>query len=586
MFGHWKFRKEGGHYGFTASISDQDNDKLVVGNPMQRTHVWDKVRRKGDAFACGSVGEVNPGNVFKAPGPWHHEGPLKGKETGWFALDKPYIEENHVSGENNIGKHASFSVARGKFLHNVDTMSYVMGAPNADTFQGAVYLCTDCFGRDPLIKAKMKVDHRSFTGNNHLQMGEGFGSSVAACDLNGDGVDDLIVGSPMYSDPSDDNLHNTGRVHTFLSTSDENQWGTVDGNSAMLDTPAGLESGARFGSAVSCLGDTDGDGKEEFAVGAPFYDQTHGAVFTYEYRNQKMELSQTILMSEKSFGLRLSPDRLTKKMSVPGLGVGAPEVAKAFYLKIRPTVSFNLKDKVVEIVPERIHKEETSFTLKVDPSVRWEDPEWKSQDFEKLKNLQMTANITVTPIGQTRFIEGIGGTKSKTQQVTLAGRPGSPKVQFRYENYATRFGDKERLNFGVRIRYELPSCQQSYRENCPLFPDQLDEELDHTAILQQGNRVAVVTLRPQDSQFPINFCESETCQCNIQLEIEKEASIVAGKDDIGQGALLATLRLRNTGTETAYNIEVTILLGVNADLFDLTDTRCTRGICNVKIVEK
>ena len=38
------FRKEGGHYGFTASISDQDNEKLVVGNPMQRTHVWDKVR--------------------------------------------------------------------------------------------------------------------------------------------------------------------------------------------------------------------------------------------------------------------------------------------------------------------------------------------------------------------------------------------------------------------------------------------------------------------------------------------------------------------------------------------------------------
>ena len=75
-----------------------------------------------------------------------------------------------------------------------------------------------------------QVDHRSFIGNNHLQvtnrlvlmirllmtmvataakskiefkfglvqMGEGFGSSVAACDLNGDGVDDLIVGSPMY----------------------------------------------------------------------------------------------------------------------------------------------------------------------------------------------------------------------------------------------------------------------------------------------------------------------------------------------------------------------------------------------------
>ena len=95
---HLIFRKEGGHYGFTASISDQDNEKLVVGNPLQRTHVWDKARvrkktfskclyiktnstfstpnvdltnhwqKKGDSYSCGSVGEVNPGNVFKAPG--------------------------------------------------------------------------------------------------------------------------------------------------------------------------------------------------------------------------------------------------------------------------------------------------------------------------------------------------------------------------------------------------------------------------------------------------------------------------------------------------------------------------------------
>merc|ERR1712210_245166 len=29
---------------------------------------------------------------------------------------------------------------------------------------------------------------------------------------------------------------------------------------------------------------------------------------------------------------------------------------------------------------------------------------------------------------------------------------------------------------------------------------------------------AIVTLRSQDSHFPINLCESETCQCNVQLE--------------------------------------------------------------------
>ena len=76
----------------------------------------------------------------------------------------------------------------------------------------------------------IQVDYKSFTSKDHLQvnfllkpqllitidvdsrqvelnimsslvwfqMGEGFGWSVAACDLNGDGLDDLIAGSPMY----------------------------------------------------------------------------------------------------------------------------------------------------------------------------------------------------------------------------------------------------------------------------------------------------------------------------------------------------------------------------------------------------
>merc|ERR1719264_1733464 len=327
-YGHWRFRKAGGQYGFTAAISD-DNQKLVAGNPSQRNHIW-----KRGTYSCGAVGEVSPGNVWKAPGAWHHQSEeYKEKKTLWFGLDNAYLDENHVSSENNIGKHVGFSLARGKFLSDSSIISFVMGAPNADDFKGGVYLCTDCFGDDLRIKATMGVDYKSFTSKDHLQMGEGFGWSVAACDLNGDGLDDLIAGSPMYSD---EDKHNTGRVHFFLSTSDDKQWRSIDGANQMLDTRTlDLQSGARFGSAVSCLGDTDGDGKQELAVGSPFFSKTEGAVFIYEYRNGQMQLSQQILMSEKSFGMRLSPDRLNKTMSAPGLGVGAPEVGKAFYLKIR-----------------------------------------------------------------------------------------------------------------------------------------------------------------------------------------------------------------------------------------------------------
>ena len=57
---------------------------------------------------------------------------------------------------------------------------------------------------------------------------------------------------PLFlSDPSSEGLHNIGRVHFFLSNSKDDKWSSVDGDNAMLDTPAGLQSGARFGFAVN-----------------------------------------------------------------------------------------------------------------------------------------------------------------------------------------------------------------------------------------------------------------------------------------------------------------------------------------------
>lgn len=44
------------------------------------------------------------------------------------------------------------------------------------------------------------------------QFGEYFGSSLAACDVNNDGRDDLIVGAPLWSKISDE-----GRVYAYLS---------------------------------------------------------------------------------------------------------------------------------------------------------------------------------------------------------------------------------------------------------------------------------------------------------------------------------------------------------------------------------
>jgi len=86
------------------------------------------------------------------------------------------------------------------------------------------------------------------------------GASVASAgDVNGDGIDDVIVGEPGYDSPSSANLHE-GRALVYL--------GSPLGPST---TPVWTADGAigGFGSAVASAGDVNGDGFDDVIVGEP-----------------------------------------------------------------------------------------------------------------------------------------------------------------------------------------------------------------------------------------------------------------------------------------------------------------------------
>ncbi len=105
------------------------------------------------------------------------------------------------------------------------------------------------------------------------QRNDAFGASVAAGDFNGDGFSDLLLGSPQY-DSSPEALE-AGLLAEY------------DGSSVGLLTPVTRAgpAGAHYANTVANVGDLNGDGIDDAAVGAPLASAdgplNNGQVFVY-----------------------------------------------------------------------------------------------------------------------------------------------------------------------------------------------------------------------------------------------------------------------------------------------------------------
>ncbi|ODM94960.1 Integrin alpha-PS2 [Orchesella cincta] len=202
------------------------------------------------------------------------------------------------------------------------------------------------------------------------QIGAYFGYTLTVLDIDGDGLDDLVIGAPMYTDFDDPAMKiETGRVYVIYQSRQHHfgKFESIDGTAHK----------GRFGLSLASCGDMNKDGFNDFAVGAP-YDGIYGRGAVYIYHGSstgvRKEYTQVIYGEELShtvstFGFSLSGGKDLDGNQYPDLIVGAYESDVVAYFRSKPVVRVKSKLSFPQIANKQINLDEKECTLRDRTSV-------------------------------------------------------------------------------------------------------------------------------------------------------------------------------------------------------------------------
>nr|XP_036675857.1 integrin alpha-PS2 isoform X2 [Drosophila suzukii] len=296
-----------------------------------RTNNWGYHRQGSCQAGFSAAINGNGSRLFiGAPGSWYWQGMASSHDV---TRPENQVFSTSESASVNDDSYLGYSMVTGDFDGD-RSEDVAIGMPRGGNLVGRI-----------VVNRWNMANIFNITGR---QIGEYFGYSLATSDVDGDGLDDLLIGAPMYTDPDNvEGKYDVGRVYILLQggPSEEKRWTTEH----IRD---GLHSKGRFGLALTTLGDVNGDGYGDFAVGAP-YDGPEGRGVVYIFHGSPLgplAKPSQIIKSEQivegapypqTFGFALSGGLDMDGNTYPDLAVGAYNSGQVFIFKSRPVAAVN-----------------------------------------------------------------------------------------------------------------------------------------------------------------------------------------------------------------------------------------------------